>query len=144
MIRALLRTVLIVIVLVAVAAFFLGYRLNGTRVVGPADRPVGTSGTAPKIDTERAREAGAAIGEKVAAGANEAERVLTDAGRTAKIKSKMALDDTVKARTIDVTTSNGIVTLTGTVGSEAERAKAVQLAKETQGVTLVVDHLRVR
>jgi len=144
MIRALLRTVLIVIVLVAVGAFLLGYRLNGTRVVRPADRPVGTSGTLPKIDTGRARDAGAAIGEKVAAGANEAERVLTDAGLTAKIKSKMALDDTVKARSIDVTTSSGVVTLTGTVDSEAERLKAVQLAKETQGVTSVTDRLRVR
>jgi hypothetical protein len=144
MIRALLRVVLVVIVLVGVAAFLLGYRISGPGFGRPAERPVGTSGTLPKLDTDRAREAGAAIGEKVAAGANEAERALSDAGLTGKIKSKMALDDTVRARSIDVTTSNGVVTLSGTVGSEAEHAKAVQLAKDTQGVKSVVDHLRIR
>jgi osmotically-inducible protein OsmY len=36
------------------------------------------------------------------------------------------------------------VTLSGTVRSEAERTKAVQMAKDTAGVTQVVDRLAVR
>lgn len=79
------------------------------------------AGQAPAVDTTKARETGAAIGEKVAEGANEAQTALLDASLTAKIKSKMALDDTVKAARIDVDTSRGVVTLTGTVRSEAER-----------------------
>ena len=47
---------------------------------------------------------------------------------TPKIIAKMALDDLVKARTIDVTTDGPIVTLSGRVHSEAERDRAVRLA----------------
>jgi hypothetical protein len=144
MIRALLRLVLVVIVLAAVAAFFLGYRISGPHSAQTTEPTVGTSGTAPKIDTGRARETGAAIGEKLAAGANEAERVMADAALTTKIKSKMALDDTVKAANVNVDTANGVVTLRGTVHSEAEHAKAVELARDTRGVTSVLDHLTIR
>ena len=63
---------------------------------------------------------------------------------TAKIKSKMALDDHVKARTISVDTVGSVVTLTGIVDSNAERDRAVRLAAETDGVTKVVDKLEVK
>jgi osmotically-inducible protein OsmY len=53
----------------------------------------------------------------------------------------MALDDSVKARTIDVSTDGSTVTLGGTVGSTAERRRAVALALETDGVTAVIDRL---
>jgi hypothetical protein len=49
----------------------------------------------------------------------------------------------VKAHEIDVTTNGGVVTLTGEVESNAARQQAVRLARETQGVTSVVDNLRV-
>jgi osmotically-inducible protein OsmY len=55
----------------------------------------------------------------------------------------MALDDLVKARAIDVTTNGTTVTLTGTVSSHAEHDRAVALARETKGVTRVVDGLRI-
>jgi osmotically-inducible protein OsmY len=55
----------------------------------------------------------------------------------------MALDELVQARTIDVTTTRGVVTLTGAVRSAAEHDRAVQLARETAGVTQVVDKLTV-
>ena len=60
------------------------------------------------------------------------------------IKAKMALDDTVKAAAIDVETDGGVVTLKGTVRSQAERTRAAQLARETDGVTSVRDRLVVR
>jgi hyperosmotically inducible protein len=62
---------------------------------------------------------------------------------TAKIKSKMALDDSVKARNINVDTNGTVVTVTGTVQSDQERERAVRLAKETAGVTQVVDRLHI-
>jgi hyperosmotically inducible protein len=62
---------------------------------------------------------------------------------TAKIKSKMALDDFVKARNINVDTDGTVVTLTGTVQSEQERERALRLARETVGVTKVVDQLQI-
>ena len=69
---------------------------------------------------------------------------VSDSALTAKIKSKMALDDYVEARAIDVDTSRSIVTLTGVVTSESERDRALNLARETAGVTRVVDKLRIR
>jgi hypothetical protein len=143
MVRALLRLILIVLVLVAAAAFFFGYRW-GRPESSSIERPVATTGSSPGIDTSRARATGAAIGEKVAVGANKAERVLEIASLTGKIKSKMALDDTVDASRIDVDTSaGGVVTLTGAVSSQAEKSRALQLARETEGVKSVVDGLRV-
>ena len=51
------------------------------------------------------------------------------------------LDDSVKSRSIDVTTNGSTVTLTGTVRSAAERDRAMALARETAGVTSVIDRL---
>jgi hypothetical protein len=144
MFGALVRLVVIVVVLAAAVAFFMGYRVANHGVTGPpGDRTVGTAGTRP-LDTSRAREAGAAVGEKVAVGANEAQRAVANAALTGKIKAKMALDDTVKAAAIDVETDGGVVTLKGTVRSEAERTRAVQLARETDGVTSVRDRLVIQ
>ena len=144
MFRALLKLVLIVVVLAAAAAFFMGYRFGDHGNDLPSERPIATTGTAPTVDTAQARKTGAAIGEKVAVGANQAEHALANGALTAKIKSKMALDDSVKALDINVDTADGVVTLTGVVHSEAERTRAVQLARETNGVTSVQDRLTIR
>ena len=143
MLGGLLRLILVIAIVVGVAAFFVGYRWGGDSPVVVEDRPVGTTGPVRDIDMSRAREAGAAIGETVAVGANEAKRALSAAGLTAKIKSKMALDDSIDAASIDVDTDGSVVTLTGRVDSQDEKARALRLARETQGVTSVVDRLRV-
>jgi hypothetical protein len=67
----------------------------------------------------------------------------TDAGVTTSVKAKFAQDDIVKAHRIDVTTREGVVTLSGDVDSPAARTQAVRLARETEGVTDVIDQLRV-
>jgi hyperosmotically inducible periplasmic protein len=67
----------------------------------------------------------------------------TDAGITSAVKSKMAADATVKASEINVDTHNHVVTLNGTVGSQAERERAVMIARNTKGVNSVIDDLRV-
>lgn len=147
MLRALFKLIIVVVIVVAAIAFFTGYRFAGGRVVGPntGTPAVGTTGrTGDAIDTSRARERGAQAGEKIAAAGNRAAEALSDATLTTKIKSKMALDDTVKALDIDVTTRDGNVTLTGYVHSERERERAVALARETAGVKSVTDRLSVR
>lgn len=143
MFRALLRMILIVIVVVAIGAFFVGYQW-GDRNPGADERPIGTTGQRDDVDTARARETGAKVGEKIAVGANAAERALEDAALTAKIKSKLALDDQIEALRIDVDTSGDVVTLSGTVRSDAERERAVRLARETEGVRRVIDRLVIR
>jgi osmotically-inducible protein OsmY len=140
MLRALLRLIVVVVVLVAAAAFFLGWW--GSNRVHPEDRPA-VAGTSGQVSTEKARAVGAEVGAKTAEAANRAGEVLSEGALTAKIKSKMALDDLVRARSIDVSTSGHVVTLTGSVRSAAERDRAIQLARETTGVTQVVDRLTV-
>ena len=66
-----------------------------------------------------------------------------DARITSGIQAKYFLDDKVKARRIDVNSSNGIVTLRGEVGSDDERAQALLLARTTEGVQRVEDNLTV-
>jgi hyperosmotically inducible periplasmic protein len=141
MLGALLKLVLMVVLIAAAAAFFMGYRIGGD---GAVVAPEVTTPRVPDVDREKARQAGAQIGERVATGAAQAQRALTDGALTAKIKSKMALDDTVRAAAIDVDTVGGEVTLSGTVRSEAERVRALQLARETEGVTSVTDRLVIK
>jgi osmotically-inducible protein OsmY len=56
----------------------------------------------------------------------------------------MALDDTLKSRSIDVSTSGSTVTVSGQVPTAAARARALALARETDGVSAVVDRLEVK
>ncbi len=67
----------------------------------------------------------------------------SDAGITTKIKAKLAADSTVKASEVHVDTKDKIVTLSGTVDSEAAKAQAVALARGTEGVSDVVDNLTI-
>ena len=67
----------------------------------------------------------------------------SDAGITTAVKSKLAADDTVKAYRIDVDTKSRVVTLNGRVDTASARARAVELAKATEGVADVVDNLTV-
>jgi osmotically-inducible protein OsmY len=141
--RTLLRAVLILIVVVGLGFLVLGYWAGSSwnwhaRTASPT---VGTSGA---INTEKARERGAEIGEKSAIAAEKMKNELSEAALTGKIKAKMALDDSVRARAIDVTTNGSVVTLSGSVRSAAERERALALARDTEGVTHVVDHLTVR
>ena len=66
-----------------------------------------------------------------------------DAWITAKIQAQYFLDAEVKARDIDVDTNNGVVTLRGSVDTEAERRQALMMARNTEGVRDVNDALTV-
>lgn len=67
----------------------------------------------------------------------------TDPGLTSAVKSKLAADDAVKSYRIDVDTKDAVVTLNGAVDTAAQRARAVELARGTEGVREVVDQMRV-
>jgi osmotically-inducible protein OsmY len=135
-----IRTVLVLIIVAVIGVLAYNYWSGH----GLTLRPSGP----PGVDAEAARDQAKAIVDKTAATAEKAATKLdqaVDAGTlTAKIKSKMALDDIVKARTINVDTTGSVVTLTGTVESNQERERAVRLARETAGVTNVVDKLVVK
>ncbi len=103
---------------------------------------------AAALEARIAKQEAERLATRAAAKANHAASsvgdTVSDGALTAKIKSKMLLDDEVTARGINVDTSGTIVTLTGVVRSTDERDRALRLARETKGVTKVVDKLRVR
>jgi hyperosmotically inducible protein len=142
MVRALIKTVLILVVVVAAAFFLIGYWTGGSfQGVFKGASTEAASQPSRTIDTRAARERGAELGEKAAQAAAVVSESLEEGKLTAKIKAKMVLDDLVKARSINVTTTGSTVSLAGTVHSAQERERAVQLAKETEGVSQVIDHL---
>ena len=135
---SILRLLIAVVVIVVLGAFVMGYLSNRS---GEA---VSLTSRAERSETvARAREGAAQIGEKAGAAASEVSATLEEAALTTKIKAKMTLDDVVKARSIDVTTRGTTVTLTGVVESKAEHDRAMALARETAGVTDVVDNMKM-
>jgi len=63
---------------------------------------------------------------------------------TAKVKSKLMADSTVKAYQINVDSREDVVTLTGSVDTQVEKEQAIRLARDTKGVRDVVDMISVR
>ena len=68
----------------------------------------------------------------------------SDAEITGKIKTKLALDKELSALSVSVTTTDGRVTLSGTVTSSKQIGKAMMLALETDGVREVASTLKVK
>ena len=130
----------LVLAIVAVGAWLLGFW-------SPADVMAGRwrSATAPtgSIDTGAVRTRLNQLDQRAGRAAQQVGTYASEAELSGKIKSKMALDDVVRARTIDVSTTDGVVTLGGTVRSIAEHDQALKLARDTKGVTRVVDHMVV-
>ena len=106
-----------------------------------SDNGMSLRGKAAELATEAARRK---AGELAGDTADKLGDRVTDARLTAKIKSKMALDDHVKARAINVDTSDSVATLSGVVASGDERKRALQLARDTEGIRRVIDKLEVR
>lgn len=71
-----------------------------------------------------------------------AGRTLTDATISSRVKLALAADELVKARNIDVDTVRGVVTMNGTVSNAAEKAQALKLAKQVEGVVEVKNNLK--
>jgi hyperosmotically inducible periplasmic protein len=69
---------------------------------------------------------------------------VTDTGITMSVKSRLLDDPQVKGLRIDVDTRDGVVFLTGTVRSDVEKQKAIQLAQETKGVRDVQSNLTLQ
>jgi len=70
------------------------------------------------------------------------DAAMEDATITARVKTALLNDQTIGATKIDVTTASGVVTLSGTVRSRADEARAIELARQTAGVKDVKSTLR--
>ncbi len=68
---------------------------------------------------------------------------IDDAAITTKVKANFIKDKAVDAGDIKVRTTKGVVMLTGTAKSQAEKDKAVSIAKGVKGVVSVKNDLTV-
>lgn len=86
-----------------------------------------------------AERAGKRVDEATAA----AKLDITDSWITGRIKEQFLVDSLVKGRHIEVETRNHQVTLTGQVQSADALERALSIARNTDGVVGVTDHLDV-
>jgi hyperosmotically inducible periplasmic protein len=105
--------------------------------------PPGKSTGRTDVPRAAAREA-ESIKAHARTAADRVGKEISDTLVTTKVQAMFYLDREVKGMDIDVTTQNGVVTLTGTVDNEAVRKKAVADARSTEGVKQVIDKLSVK
>src|SRR3954452_23310032 len=79
----------------------------------------------------------------LAAGCNKSENApaRADAQVTTDVQAKINSDSNVPTKSITVNATNGVVTLSGAVGSEMERQAASNDAAQVDGVKTVVNNL---
>jgi osmotically-inducible protein OsmY len=68
---------------------------------------------------------------------------LTDSKVEAVVKAKLLLESEVSGTNIEVEVNDGVVTLTGKVGSDSAKQLAVAIANNTKDVKSVVNNLEV-
>jgi osmotically-inducible protein OsmY len=71
-------------------------------------------------------------------------QAIDDGVITAKVKAKLIEDPVTKAHQINVDTFKGNVQLSGFVESDQARTRALQLARDVEGVKNVKDGMQVR
>ncbi|MBK1717034.1 transporter [Thiocystis violacea] len=104
----------------------------------------GTAEEAGKKMDQTAEKAGDrmdAAKESLSEKAESTGNYMDDAGITAKIKADILRDSSLKVFQIHVTTTKGVVTLSGTLDSQLMIDRAVDLARGTQNVTSVENNL---
>ena len=108
--------------------------------------PTGTSGTMKskvKEGAEKTKDGAEKVAGKTKEGLSKTGEVITDSWITTRVHSKFVGEDLLKDSDINVDTKDHVVTLRGTVLSAAGRARAVEQAKEVEGVQRVIDRLTI-
>jgi len=84
------------------------------------------------------------VADRVSKGLSRTGESINDAWILTKVKWFHTGADALKGSDINVDVKDGVVTLKGTVKTEAGRARAIALAKDTDGVKRVVDQLTIK
>ena len=100
------------------------------------------------LDTDRIKEELAKSGRVIRKKAEQARVAIADATAdariTTEIKSKFTVESDLSALKISVNTTDGVVTLSGTVSSHEAIQKTMQIALAVDGVSQVVSTLQVK
>jgi osmotically-inducible protein OsmY len=93
--------------------------------------------------TEKMERAADAAVEKTKSAAQAASKELSDSWITLKTKLSLFADERVSATDVHVTTRQGVIVLTGKVGSEDARLAAEETAAKIDGAKKVENHVVV-
>jgi len=108
-----------------------------------AEKAIDKTKTGSKAAYGKTKEGGEkAVDATKKAGEKTAE-VATDTWITERIKADMVNEKTLHDSDVHVDVKDHVVTMSGTVLSEAGRARAVQIAKGTKGVDRVIDKITI-
>jgi hyperosmotically inducible protein len=83
-------------------------------------------------------------GAKIDSSMKKVDNYMDDSGITAKVKSALVDDKSIKSTDISVKTEKGVVTLSGFVATQAQAEQAVGVAGRVEGVKSVSDKLHVK
>ena len=111
----------------------------GQNLKQPADTASSQVGRAVDSAEQKLERAAEAAERKV----DGAEKALDDAAVTAKVKSALIAEPNLKAMSINVDTTGGVVTLKGTTENFEQKQRAEQLAGTIEGVRSVRNELLV-
>ena len=96
-----------------------------------------------KEAAEKTKDGAVKVAEKTKEGAAKVGNEITDAWILAKVKSQFVGEDVLKGSDINVDCDKHVVTLRGTVPTAAARARALEIARKTDGATRVIDQLTI-
>jgi hyperosmotically inducible periplasmic protein len=91
------------------------------------------------VAADKTGEAVGTAADKTKDAADKTASAASDTWITTKVKAKLTKDKGLKGSKVEVSTTGGTVMLSGTVTSEAQRTRAVTLAKGIKGVKDVDD-----
>jgi hyperosmotically inducible periplasmic protein len=107
--------------------------LAGCQSERPAETPTQTVERAAESSSQGLERAGAAVADSV----ERAGEYMDDATITARIKAEILRDPLLKVSQIEVTTTNNVVRLSGTVDSQQSIDRALEIARSIKDVKSV-------
>ncbi len=111
--------------------------LAGCQQEGTAEKAGKKVDQAAESAGKKVEKAGEAVVEKV----EKAGEYMDDSAITAKVKAEILSDPLLKVSQISVTTTNGVVKLSGTVDSQQSIDRAVEIARSVKDVKSVENGL---
>lgn len=145
-----IRTPLVLFALAAVVGLSACSRENpdAQQAANTVERKTEQAAATAERKTEQAAATAERKTEQVAASAERqmerAGAAFDDATVTAKVKAALIADDSLKGLSIDVDTSQNVVTLRGTVATDDLKRRAEQVARGLEGVKEVKNELMVK
>jgi hyperosmotically inducible protein len=115
----------------------------GKEVGGAAKDGAAAVGEKTREGAEKTKEGAAKVGDKTLGGVNKVSGDIGDTAIVGRVKARFVGEDLLKGSDIKVDSNQHVVTLRGTVASEAGRSRAIEIANSIDSVQRVVDQLTV-